>query len=224
MTKFDEVTATLGNLPTMNEDRARELCSFILEHGAAELLEIGFFHGKSSAYLAAILEDQGRGHLTTIDRVNVRVLEPSIFETLARVGLTHRVTPIFAPRSPTWELCKMIQDGRGTRFDVCYFDGRYTRDVTGLDFVLVDALLKPGGWIVCDGPDWTIADAFDRKRTLPPYDAEERQTNDVRLAFEIIGDRVGYRTRLENNGWGFAQKPRKRGLFDVKRFAFPWEQ
>lgn len=30
----------------------------------------------------------------------------------------------------------------------------------------------------------------------------------MRLAFEIIGDRLGYRTRYENKGWGYAQKPR----------------
>ncbi len=130
---------------------------------------MGFLHGKSSAYLAAILEDLGRGHLTTIDRKAAQEFEPNIFNTLERVGLSHRVTPIFAHRSHTWELCKMIQSGQGPRFDFCYFDGGHTWDVTGFGFVLVDLLLKPGGWILFDDLDWTIAHSLVRKTKVPGY-------------------------------------------------------
>ena len=53
----------------MNESRARIMRDLIHRFGARDILEIGFFRGKSSAYIGAILEDQGAGKLTTIDRL-----------------------------------------------------------------------------------------------------------------------------------------------------------
>jgi predicted O-methyltransferase YrrM len=66
-----------------------------LQHDLSNILEVGFYHGKSSAYFAAILEDEGRGHLATIDMANARQREPNIVQVLESVALSHRVTPIF---------------------------------------------------------------------------------------------------------------------------------
>lgn len=213
MNNFERVESSFGELPYMRHPQAELMRGLITEHDARDVLEIGFYHGKSSAYIAAILEDLGRGRLVTIDKESARSYEPSIDRVLSTLGLAHRVTPIFAHRSYTWELGKMIGATPQPRFDLCYFDGGHTWDPTGFGFFLVDCLLRPGGWIIFDDLDWTIEAAMQR-RDKPPRiwracGPDERTTPAVRLVFDLLVPRLGYSNlRIVNDGrWGIAQKP-----------------
>ena len=213
MSHFERVTSTFADLPYMRERQAKIMRKLIVEHDAREVLEIGFFHGKSSAYFAAILEDLGRGHLTTIDRESARMREPSIQEVLASLGLSHRVTPLFAHRSYTWELSKMIQATPRPQFDFCYFDGGHTWDGTGYGLVLVDMLLRPGGWIVFDDIPWTVEAAMKERSNVPKlwktFGPNERAAPAVKLVFDLLVPHLGYTNRRTINGgqWGIARKP-----------------
>ncbi len=64
---LDEVQKYVGSLPYMGFAQASRLRDFINEHRLRDCLELGFFHGVSSAYIAGILRARGAGHLTTID-------------------------------------------------------------------------------------------------------------------------------------------------------------
>ncbi len=97
MDNFEKVRSLFGNLEYMHHPQAKLLRDLIIECDAQDILEIGFFHGKSSAYIASILEDLGRGHLVTIDRDTAREREPNIEQVLSSLDLAHRVTPIFGP-------------------------------------------------------------------------------------------------------------------------------
>jgi predicted O-methyltransferase YrrM len=199
----------------MKETHALIMRDFIKEHDISEILEIGFFKGKSSAYFAAILEDLGRGHLTTIDKMSARQLDPNIEHVLNSLNLAHRATPVFAYRSHTWELGKLIRKRPRPRFDMCYFDGGHTWDITGFGFVLVDMLLKPGGWIIFDDMNWTILKSLKRinyPEGLKPYkkySEDEKKAPGVRLVFEQLVPHFRYQDLFENRevGWGFARKP-----------------
>lgn len=208
MSKFDECTEQFKNLKYMNEGRASYMRDFIQEHGIRDILEIGFFHGKSSAYFASILEDRGTGgHLTTIDLKNATERDPNIFQVLESLDLSHRVTPLLAHRSHTWEMAKLIQKNPRPQFDFCYFDGGHTWDVTGFGFLLVDMLLKPGGWIAFDDLNWSIAKSPTVKKSK--YSDDEKEANGVRMVYELIAPHLGYVNSFEEAkfGWGFAQKP-----------------
>jgi predicted O-methyltransferase YrrM len=213
MSAFDAVTQHWGDLKYMDAPRAAYLRELIRKHRAENLLELGFAHGKSSAYLAAILEDEGRGHLTTIDVEGARRRTPAIAAVLEAVGLGHRVTPLFAERSFTWELAKMLERSPRPQFDFCYLDGGHTWDVTGFGFVLVDMLLKPGGLIVFDDLDWTIDTSPSAKKRqgkgYQKFSADERAAKGVRMVWEIIVPRFGYTDVFEKREfhWGIAQKP-----------------
>lgn len=214
MTRFDEVTSRFGDVRFMREDRAAFLRDFIVDHDLRDLLEIGFYQGKSSSYIGAILEDRGGpGHLLTIDRVGSRATRPAIEELLGALGLSHRVTPVRAQRSYTWELARMIRDGKRDLFDFCYFDGGHTWDATGFGFVLVDMLLRPGGWIIFDDLEWTIDKMLARREgqgaTYDKYSADERQAKNVRIVFETLVPHLGYQERSEEARfqWGIARKP-----------------
>lgn len=210
--RFDEITARFGAVKYMNETQARVLRELIAEEDAADILEIGFYQGKSSAYVAAILEDRGRGRLVTIDRRDPNAGRINIAGLLRDSGLAHRVEVIRAHRSFTWELQKLIAQGGGPRFDLCYFDGGHTWDDTGFGFLLVHLLLRPGGLIVFDDMDWTI----DRSPSYAKhperaagFSAEERGAQTVRLVWDLLAPAFGYTglREIPKIGWGLARKP-----------------
>jgi predicted O-methyltransferase YrrM len=197
----------------MRHPQAKLMRDFITEQNARDILEIGFYHGKSSAYFAAVLEDLGRGHLVTIDQDTARKRAPNIDQVLATLGLAHRVTAVFAERSYTWELAKMIRTSPRPQFDLCYFDGGHTWDGTGFGFILVDMLLRPGGWIIFDDLEWTIEEAMQQRTKVPRHwrtsSHDERTTPAVKLVFDLLAPQLGYTDRrVVNDGqWGIARKP-----------------
>ena len=213
MTKFDEVTERFGDVKFMGRQQADFLREFIRKRDLRDLLEIGFYQGKSSAYIAAILEDRGgAGHLTTIDRMSAKDRSPSIDDLLGALELSDRVTPVWAERSYTWELGRMVKEGKRELFDFCYFDGGHTWDLTGFGFVLVDMLLKPGGWIIFDDLDWTLERSEGRKGDTEGFGADELGTATVRMVFDTIVPYLGYDSLREKRKfhWGIARKPRGR--------------
>ena len=64
---LEQVHEYLGALPYMTVRQARKLTKFLERHQLRDCLELGFFHGVSSAYIADSLRTRGTGHLTTID-------------------------------------------------------------------------------------------------------------------------------------------------------------
>jgi predicted O-methyltransferase YrrM len=214
MDNFDKVNATFGKLQYMQHSQATLMRELVVEHDARDILEIGFYHGKSSAYFAAMLEDLGRGHLVTIDKKNARDREPNIEQILAKLELSHRVTPIFADRSYTWELSKMIRTEPRPQFDLCYFDGGHSFDSTGFGVLLCDMLLRPGGFIVFDDLWWTVEESMAKRTTPAPkgwlaMSADERNAPGVKLVFDHIVPHFGYTDmKTINDGkWGLARKP-----------------
>jgi predicted O-methyltransferase YrrM len=229
LNNIDRVENLFGGLEYMRHEEALQMRDLVFTHGLRDILEIGFYHGKSSAYFAAMLEDLGEGHLVTIDLENARSREPNIDALLSTLGLAHRVTPVFAERSYTWELGKMVQAAPRPQFDLCYFDGGHTWDATGFGFVLVDLLLRPGGWIVFDDLDWTIEGAIPEMTRVPAHwlerSADEQAAPAVRMVFDLLAPHFGYIDRHTINGgrWGIARKPQpeskqRRGEPDGGRF------
>jgi predicted O-methyltransferase YrrM len=210
-TKFDEITERLAKIPYMMEDRALIIRDIITQNNAKDILEIGFLHGKSSAYIAAILEDLDRGTLVTIDQSGALARDPSIYDLLRTTGLGHRVQPIFAFRSFTWELQKLIAQVPRARFDLCYFDGGHTWDSTGFGVVLVDILLKPGGVLVLDDMNWSVKTSSHYRKNpkrAAKFSEDEAAIPAVRRTWELILPHLGYTEMREipEVKWGVARK------------------
>lgn len=211
------VTGELKGVRYMREAQAARLRDHMRRQKVRDVLEVGFFQGKSSAYIAAVLEEMGAGHLTTIDREHARDKSPNIHDCLERTGLSHRVTPVFAERSYTWEMARMIEARPRPQFDLCYFDGGHTWDMTGFGLLLVDMLMRPGGWIVFDDVDWTIegsiAQAPGRKASqFDRYSDDEKSAKPVRMVVERLAPHLGYKPVRIEDGWAFARKPRLRWM------------
>jgi predicted O-methyltransferase YrrM len=210
---IERVTERWGETPYMRAEQAAWLRDFLPEHELRSLLELGFYHGKSSAYLAAILEERGgEGHLTTIDLVSAKNLDPCIEDLLEDLGLSHRVTPIYCEQSFTLDLRDMLAQPEPPQFDFCYIDGGHTWDVTGFAFLLVDLLMKPGGWVLFDDLDWTLAKHQRRtgqKDYATNWPEKERHMAQVRQVWDILVPARGYEDRQEltDQRWALARKP-----------------
>jgi predicted O-methyltransferase YrrM len=208
---IENVTRAFPNLKYMTHAQAVLLRKIVLDEGLRDLLELGICHGKSTAYLAAILEEAGAGRLTSLDTVDCLRLSPNVHEVLSTLGLGHRVEVCLHRRSFTMVLLQMLEGAPRRSFDFCYFDAGHSWDVTGFGFLLVDRMLKPGGWVLFDDLDFTL-DRYLRQPELAPrfhrHAPDEMTMRQVRKVFEVLVRDLGYRNLSEpRRDWGLARKP-----------------
>ncbi len=218
---FNQIDRHLKGLPLISSGRARALYDFVIENECRDVLELGFAHGKSSCYLGAAIQELGSGSVLTMDKATARGLSPNIETVLEQTGLSDWVQPVFANRSFTWELMKVIEaatvNGRcRPRFDFCFLDGGHTWDVTGFAFFLVEKLLKPGGWLLFDDLGWTLAhnNNPDVRRRAAQLPKDEATTAQVGKVFSLLVEphpefgncRIERGRLIDRYQWGWAQK------------------
>ncbi|MGH1479068.1 MAG: class I SAM-dependent methyltransferase [Geminicoccales bacterium] len=211
MAGIHEVEERFPDLLYMNLEQAEILDRFLKEHRLTNCLELGFFHGKSSAFFAAILRDMSEGHLTTIDQKHSVDRSPNIHQVLGTLDLTSWVTPIFEPRSFNWRLMRMLEQQPRPVFDFCYIDAAHTWNDTGFGFFLVDKVLKPGGWILFDDLTFDYQRLIEPGKKPPDYlarmTAEERGTQQVLKVWDLlVKDHPGYDEFIQDDRWAFARK------------------
>jgi len=209
MTTIYNVNKKFGNIPYMSLKRAEQLKDFFKRYDIQKCLELGFCHGKSSAYIAAILKQRGKGHLITVDVKSAMDKNPNIIQMLNELNLSQWVTPYFEPISYTWRLMKMIKNNHPF-FDFCYIDRRHTWDNTGFTFFLVDKLLKSGGWILFDDLDFEYKFLLEQEGGhiwSLKMSKTELKTKQVRKVWELLVKKHPNYTNFSEDGWwGFAQK------------------
>ena len=196
----------------MNPSQGRRVHDHIRATGARDLLDIGTAHGASAAYMAAALESGGPGRVTTVDRHHFAGPTPE--ETLTRAGVANRVRTVRIEHSSyTWWLKEQVEahsdaDGNCTpAFDFCYLDGAKDWNIDGLAVVLIEKLLRPGGWLLLDDLDWS----YDGSGYTPvPADLSraERAQPHVRAVFEVLvkPNPAFSEFRVEDDWWAWAKK------------------
>jgi predicted O-methyltransferase YrrM len=216
--KFEAVAAAVEGIPFMTPGLGRRVYDHIVASRPEHALELGTAHGVSAAYIAAALEANGHGHLTTVDHGGA-AYDPAPEEVLAAAGLAHRVTIVREHSSYNWFLKQEIEqasDSDGNchpRFDFCYLDGSKNWNVDGLAVVLIEKLLRPEGWLLMDDLEWTyernkwIAPSGDG-HPLGPLSESERTEPHLLAVFELIVRQHPSFTRFirEDAWYGWAQK------------------
>jgi predicted O-methyltransferase YrrM len=192
-----------GTSPT----RGEKIHDFVREQGFENCLELGFAHGVGSVYIASALEANGAGHLTSVDIPSALERQPLASELLDRAGLSHRVSLVIEPTSYTWFLHRMLRERLKESsieplFDFVFIDGAHTWDVDGFAFLLVDKLLKPGGWIIFDDLHWRQ----DAER-WPDTPEAERSFAQVSEVWDLlVQPHPRYDEMRTDASWGWAHK------------------
>jgi predicted O-methyltransferase YrrM len=216
--EFEQVAAAVQGIPFMTPVLGRRVYDHIRSARPEQALELGTAHGVSAAYIAAALEANDHGHLTTVDHGGA-AYDPAPDALLARAGLGHRVTIVHAHSSYNWFLKEEVQtasDAAGNcrpRYDFCYLDGSKNWNVDGLAVVLIEKLLRPNGWLLMDDLEWT----YERNpwiapdtagRPLGPLSDSERTEPHLLAVFELIVKQHPSFTRFirEDAWYGWAQK------------------
>jgi len=209
MMQVANVADIVGDTPHMTPAQGEQITNFILENRVTDILELGFRHGVSTAYMAAALARAGKGRIVTVDLLSARQNTPNVEELLTRVDERQRVEIFYESTSYTWRLMRMLQQDPTPRFDLCYLDGAHDWFVDGFAFFLIDRLLRPNGWILFDDMDWTYAGSptlgqTDRVKQMPE---DERTTKQVRLVYDLlVKTHPGYHNFRDEGEWAFAQK------------------
>jgi predicted O-methyltransferase YrrM len=199
-----QIKQIVGDLPYMSLDKARIVTEFIQKHNISNILELGFYHGVSTCYMAAALEALGRGSIVTIDLLSAEQRNPNIEQLLEKCGSRELVEFYYEPVSYNWRLMKLIEENK-LKFDLCYLDGGHDWYNTGYAFFLVDKLLRTGGWIIFDDLDWTMEHINKNWALRKPL--EERITPQVRKVWELlVKPHPNYANFREEGSWGYAQK------------------
>jgi predicted O-methyltransferase YrrM len=209
MVSIADIAGIVGDTPHMTPAQGERISSFILDNKIRNILELGFRHGVSTAYMAATLARAGEGRIVTIDLLSAKQNKPNIEDLLDRVGERDRVHVFYEPTSYTWRLMRFLQEDPTPRFDLCYVDGAHDWFVDGFAFFLVDRLLRPNGWILFDDLDWTYATSpalahTERVKQMPD---DERATPQIRLVYDLlVKTHPHYHNFRDEGEWAFAQK------------------
>jgi predicted O-methyltransferase YrrM len=216
--RFEEVAARIEGIPFMSPALGRRVYDHVVASKPDQVLELGTAHGVSAAYIAAALDANGLGHVTTVDHRGAGY-DPSPEEVLERAGLAHRVTIVREHSSYNWFLKQGIEqasDAAGNCtpvYDFCYLDGSKNFNVDGLAVVLIEKLLRPGGWLLMDDLEWTyehnpwLVPSGDGN-PLGPLSDSERTEPHLRAVFELLVRQHPSFTRFvrEDEWYGWAQK------------------
>jgi predicted O-methyltransferase YrrM len=212
---FESVAAAVAGVPFMSPAQGRVVYDHVRATRPREVLELGTAHGVGAAYMAAALEDGAR--LTTVDFEGA-AYAPSPEDVLGRAGVAGRVDVVRAYSSYTWWLMEQVRersDAAGNcepRFDFVYLDGAKNWTIDGLAVVLVEKLLRPGGWLLMDDLDWTYAQDPGREATDGIVHRElsepERTEPHLRAVFDLIVAQHPAFTELkvQDEWWGWARK------------------
>ncbi len=220
--RFEEVAAAVQGIPYMPEHLGRRVYDHVRRSKPDQVLELGTAHGVSTAYIAAALEANGRGHVVTADHGGAN-FDPSPEDVLAGAQLRHRVTIVREHSSYNWFLKEQVEqrtDRHGNCtpiYDFCYLDGSHNFDIDGLAVVLVEKLLKPGSWLLMDDLDWTYAHnpwvapdlgADGNARPFGPLSDNQRETPQMRPVFELVVKQHPSFTQfvIEDEWYGWARK------------------
>jgi len=168
--------------------------------------------------MAAALEANGSGHLTSVDSTRWQWLDPTPREVLEKAGLSSWVTLDRRFSTYTWFLKAEIEerlDEAGSpqpEYDFIFLDGSKNWSVDGLAVVLAERLLRPGGWLLLDDLGWSYEKHCEAPRhyeiEIAKLSDEERIQPHLRAVFDLL-----MRTNpafdqlvVQDNWWGWARK------------------
>ena len=218
--RFEDAARLVDAVPAPHipASRGRVLYDHIRKHRPENLLELGTARGGSAIFMAAALEANGRGQLTSVDSSRWNWRSPTPREVIDRSGLAHRITLDKRFSTYTWFLKTDLEsclDGTGAvqpKYDFVFLDGAKYWSTDGLAVVLIEKLLRPGGWLLLDDLGRTYAKHPDQERhyeiEVAKRSEEERSQPHLRAIFDLLiqPNEAFNEFVIEDEWWGWARK------------------
>ncbi len=206
MPDFDEVARAIAGIPFMSPAQGRLVYDHVKRTDATDVLELGTAHGVGAAYMAA-----AGANVTTVDFAGASY-NPSPEAVVAKAGVADRVAIVREYSSYTWWLKTQVETHSEPQYDFVYLDGAKNWTIDGLAVILIEKLLRPGGWLLMDDLEWTYAQDPGREATDGIVHRElsepERTQPHLRAVFDLIVAQHPSFTELrrEDEWWGWARK------------------
>jgi predicted O-methyltransferase YrrM len=195
---FDEAARIVEGVPVphISASQGRTLYEHIRKSQPENLLELGTGRGGSAVFMAAALEANGTGHLTSVDSIRWQWLDPTPREVLGKAGLSSWVTLDKRFSTYTWFLKAEIEkrlDAAGSvqpEYDFIFLDGSKNWSADGLAVVLAERLLRPGGWLLLDDLGWNYERHCEASMhyeiEIAKLSDEERTQPHLRAVFDLL--------------------------------------
>jgi len=217
---FDEAARIVDGVPVphISAGQGRVLYQHIRENRPGNLLELGTARGGSAVFIAAALDANGAGHLTSVDSTRWQWLDPTPRQVLEKAGLSSWVTLDKQFSTYTWFLKAEIEkrlDAAGSvrpEYDFIFLDGSKNWSADGFAVVLAERLLRPGGWLLLDDLGWNYEKHCEApghyEIEISKLSDEERIQPHLRAVFDLL-----IRTNpafdqfvVQDHWWGWARK------------------
>ena len=233
MLPFDVVAEAVKGIPYMTRDQGWSIYQHIRASGAHDILEIGCAHGVGTCYMAAAID--GPGKVTTVDRAAFTANRtPHPRDVISRAGLADRVELVLVEDSSyDWWLKDQVSrrsdhEGNCTPlYDFCYLDGAHNLTIDGLAVVLIEKLLRAGGWLLLDDLGWTY-EVSSGEDWFPDLHLQLSRAEITEPHLQAVFDLIVRQhpafseTRVENGEWGWAHKdPSARRRYEVVETGLP---
>jgi predicted O-methyltransferase YrrM len=151
--------------------------------------ELGVYKGYTAARIAEQLAGEGEIHLFDY--------EDRLAEAALRVRATGHTKVIEHPNSRrimdsyNWSLMRLLAQHGEPIFDYVFIDGAHTWMLDALAFLLVDRLLRVGGYVDFDDYAWTLAGSPSMKPEVFPdvcrlYSSEQIDERQVALVVDLL--------------------------------------
>jgi len=214
--EFEVIAELVRGVPNMTPEQGRRVYDHVRTTRPSEILELGTSYGVSAAYMAAALDANGEGQITTVDHVRsnppedlLQRIEPAVIRRISLVRIEDS--------SYNWWLKKQIRarsDAAGNCepvYDFCYLDGAHNWTVDGFAVVLIQKLLRPGAYLLLDDLNWVYRSdphGMRERGVFFPLSPAERTEPHIRDVFElIVKPHPAFNDfRVEDEGWAWARK------------------
>jgi predicted O-methyltransferase YrrM len=207
---YDDVSDLEFTPTSLSTEDATSLRHRLHSEAPETIVEICQVSSQLTLYLAAFLEDQGKGTLTTFHG-NTGSSSDQIKNHLTQLGLLGRISSLQSGRSYTWAIKRLLAAEERLEFDVCIVNGNKTWDASGFGAVLADMLLRPGGLMVLTDINWSMASSpyfKSRPHLTQKYAPDEQRARPVQLVMDLILPHLGYEVidAPECKSFGLARK------------------
>jgi predicted O-methyltransferase YrrM len=223
---FDDAAQMVADIPGPHipARRAKLLYEHIRKYRPESLLELGTARGGSAVFMASALDENGAGHLTSVDSTRWQWLNPTPSEVLDKAGLSKYVTLDKNYSTYAWFLERELEsamNGAGQvrpKYDFIFLDGAKNWSTDGITVIVAERLLRPGGWLLLDDLGWTYEKHCANKTRhyeidLTKLSDSERTEPHLRAIFDLL-----IRTNpafdefvVQDDWWGWAHKSAEPG-------------